>query len=215
MRHLKEFIELFEDVTDSEKTPSINFSMDDVRSLDSYKSLIEAGFKDITPPRSGEGTLRFSHPEFGGMDYLIYTSGYIRRQDTANTNNWGERSMVTQSITPTSRPRYDYKYIDGKYSSKEKENRRFDFLYGQPITKPSDYDIKFHWLKQLLSKKFFKLTGIPPSTDNEIIKKELSKFAGTSPNATLKVKKMFPEIWDEIKSNPGLDTFSDLSDLGF
>lgn len=215
MKHLKEFIELFEDFEDSEKTPSLNFSMGDVRSLDSYKSLIELGFKDITPPRSGEGTLRFSHPAFDGMDYLIYTSGYIRRQDPSNVSPWRSGSMVTQSIIPPSIIRYTFDYSKGNYNREAKETSRSSFLYGQPITKPEDYDIKFHWLKQMLNKKFFKSTGIPPSADNEVVKRELSKFAETSPGATLKVKKMFPEIWDEIKSNPGLDTFSHLSDLGF
>ena len=215
MRHLKEFVELFEDVEDSEKTPSLNFSMGDVRNLDSYKSLIELGFKDITPPRSGEGTLRFSHPAFDGMDYLIHTTGYIRRQDTNSTNWRGYKSMVTQSVTPPSITRYTFDYSKGNYNREAKETSRSSLLYGQPITKPEDYDIKFHWLKQMLNKKFFKSTGIPPSADNEVVKRELSKFAKTSPSATLKVKKMFPEIWNEIKSDSGLDTFSDLSDLGF
>lgn len=217
MRHLKEFIELFEDAGDIEKTTSLNFSMEDVRGLDSYKSLIELGFKDITPPRSGDGTLRFSHPAFDGMDYLIYATGYIRRQDTTNTGPWRSGSMVTQSITPPGITRYNFSYTDkGGYKREEKEASRSSLLYGQPITKPSDYDIKFEWLKKQLIKKFFKSAGIPTSiTDTEVIKRELTKFAKTSPSATMQVKKMFPKIWDEIKSDTGFDTFLGLADLGF
>ena len=90
MRHLKPFNELFEDL---ESSNVLNFSREDVKNRESYKDLIAAGFKDITPPKSGDGTFRFSHPALDGMDYLIHTTGYIRRQDTANTNNWRERDL--------------------------------------------------------------------------------------------------------------------------
>ena len=225
MRHLKEFIKLFEDaeaagevevVGNSETSPSLDFSMGEVRRLDSYRSLLELGFKDVTPEKSTKGTLRFSHPVFGGMDYIIYASGYIRRQDTGS-NNWrGDKSMVTQSITPPNITRYTFDYSKGVFNREAKETSKPSLLYGQPITEPHDYDIKFEWLKQLLVKRFFKSIGISPSPkDNESIKRELRKFAKTSPSALSQVKKMFPGVWDEIKSDPGFDIFSDLADLGF
>lgn len=216
MKHLKEFIELFENAMDSEKTESINFSMDDVRNRDSYKALIEMGFSDITPPKSAGGTLRFSHPAFDGMDYLIYVTGYIRRQDTSSTSPWRTGSMVTQSITPPGIIRYNYDYSKGDFNREERESSKSSLLYGQPITKPSDYDIKFEWLKKRLIKKFFKSVGIStPITDPEGIRRELARIAKTSPDATRQVKKIFPEIWKEIKAETGLDVFSELGDLGF
>jgi hypothetical protein len=44
---------------------------------------------------------------------------------------------------------------------------------------------------------------------------ELSKYAKTSPGATSEIKKMFPNVWDEIRDELGLSTLSDLGDLGF
>jgi hypothetical protein len=198
MRHLKPFDELFEGLVSS---TVLNFSRDDVKNRESYKDLIASGFKDITPPRSEEGTFRFSHPSFDGMDYLIYTTGYIRRQDTTNNGPWRNTSMVTQSVTPPNAPR----------------STNASFLYGRPIKSPEDYDIKFEWLKNIADKKIAKLTGTKyiPNPSPEVVIDGLTKFAQSSPAAALKVKRTFPKIWDEIKTLPDMDTLADLADLGF
>ena len=199
MRHLKQFNELFEDL---ESSNVLNFSREDVKNRESYKDLIAAGFKDITPPKSGEGTFRFSHPAFDGMDYLIHTTGYIRRQNT-NRFNWrGYKSMVTQSVIPPDIPRHGY----GSGVRAKKAPLNTSIIYGQPITSPEDYDIKFDWLKRILGKKTAKLAGVPynPEADSEAIKNVLLKFAERSSNSALKVKLMFPKIWDEIKLLPGI-----------
>jgi hypothetical protein len=217
MRHLKPFNELFEDLENTEETPKLNFSREDVKSRESYKDLIASGFKDVTPPRSGDGTFRFSHPEFGSMEYLIHATGYIRRQDTDNPGSWRTTSMVTQSVIPPNIVRRDpTRDESGRFVWTDKPPSNTSVLYGRPIKNPEDYDIKFHWLKRLAEKKFIKSSGISPiSTDDESIKRELTRYAGTSPSATMKVKKMFPKIWAEISSETGLSTLSDLGDLGF
>ena len=214
MRFLKPFNELFEDL---ESSTVLNFSREEVKSRESYKDLIASGFKDVTPPRSGDGTFRFSHPAFGGMEYLIHATGYIRRQDTANTGPWRNTSMVTQSVTPPGIIRRDYtRDIASGRGWTPKPPSNTSFLYGRPIKNPEDYDIKFHWLKRLAEKKFLKSDGISPiSTDDELIKRELSRYARISPSATMEVKKMFPKIWAKISSETGLSTLSDLGDLGF
>jgi hypothetical protein len=216
MKHLKPFNKLFEDLESMEENPKLNFSRSDVRNLDSYKDLIALGFKDVTPPRSGDGTFRFSHPAFGSMDYLIYPSGYIRRQDSDNTTFWRKKSMVTQSVTPPDIIRRDYTRDEsGRLAWTPKPPSNTSIMYGQPITNPSDYDVKFDWLKKLARKRFFQSRGISSSTDHETIKTELSKYAKTSPSAAVEVKKMFPDVWDEIRSEHGLEMFSDLGDFGF
>lgn len=202
MRHLKQFNELFEDL---ESSNVLNFSREDVKNRESYKDLIAAGFKDITPPKSGEGTFRFSHLAFDGMDYLIHTTGYIRRQNTNSTSHaWlGYKSMVTQSVIPPDIPRHGYRF-PGVRAGKAPLNT--SIIYGQPITSPEDYDIKFDWLKRILGKKTAKLAGVPydQEADSEAIKNVLLKFAERSSNSALKVKLMFPKIWDEIKLLPGI-----------
>jgi hypothetical protein len=210
MRHLKPFDELFEDLGSS---TVLNFSREDVKNRESNKDLIASGFKDITPPRSEEGTFRFSHPAFEGMDYLIYTTGYIRRQDTTNDGPWRNTSMVTQSVIPPDVPRSTYR--SGKFVDNPPSNA--SIIYGQPITGPDDYDIKFDWLKRILGKKIAKLAGVPynPGANSEAIKNALLKFAETSPSAAAKVKLQFPKVWDEIKNLPDMDTLIDLADLGF
>jgi hypothetical protein len=216
MRHIKPFNELFEDLENVEETPRLNFSREDVKSRESYKDLIASGFKDVTPPKSVEGTFRFSHPAFGGMEYLIHATGYIRRQDTDNPGTWRKTSMVTQSVTPPGIIRRDYTRDEsGKMNWAPKPPSNTSILYGQPITNPSDYDVKFNWLKKLARKRFFQSRGISSSTDPETIRRELSKYAKTSPGATTEIKKMFPNVWDEIRDETGLSTLSDLGDLGF
>jgi hypothetical protein len=217
MRHLKPFNKLFEDLDNTEKPTKLNFSREDVKSRESYKDLIASGFKDVTPPKSIEGTFRFSHPAFGSMEYLIHATGYIRRQDTDNTGSWRTTSMVTQSVTPPDIVRRDYtgdrSANDWGWTQRPPSNT--SIMYGQPITNPSDYDVKFDWLKKLARKRFFQSRGISGSTDPETIKMELSKYAKTSPRATAEIKKMFPDVWAEISSETGLSTLSDLGDLGF
>jgi hypothetical protein len=221
MRHLKPFNQLFEDLENTGETTKLNFSREDVKNRESYKDLIASGFKDVTPPRSGDGTFRFSHPAFDSMEYLIHTTGYIRRQDTDNPT-WRNSSMVTQSVIPPNIVRGDYTRDEsGNFVWNDKPPSNTSVLYGRPIKNPEDYDIKFHWLKRLAEKKFLKSSGISPiSTDDEsikreLIKRELTRYAGSSPSATMKVKKMFPKIWAEIRSETGLSTLSDLGDLGF
>jgi hypothetical protein len=217
MRHIKPFNKLFEDLENTEETPKLNFSREEVKSRESYKDLIASGFKDVTPPRSGDGTFRFSHPAFGSMEYLIHATGYIRRQDTDNPSSWRTTSMVTQSVIPPDIVRRDYTRDEsGRFGWTPKPPSNTSVLYGRPIKNPEDYDIKFHWLKRLAEKKFLKSNGISPiSTDDESIKRELSRYAKISPSATMEVKKMFPKIWAEISSETGLSTLSDLGDLGF
>jgi len=214
MRHLQPFNEMFEDLGSS---TVLNFSREDVKNRESYKDLIASGFKDITPPRSEEGTFRFSHPAFGGMEYLIHATGYIRRQDTNNPGRWHKTSMVTQSVTPPGiiRRNYTRDIASGKLDWTPKPPSNTSIMYGQPITNPSDYDVKFDWLKKLARKRFFQSRGISSSTDPETIRMELSKYAKTSPGATSEIKKMFPNVWDEIRDELGLSTLSDLGDLGF
>ena len=216
MIHLKPFNELFEDLDNTGKPTKLNFSREDVKRRESYKDLIASGFKDVTPPKSIEGTFRFSHPAFGSMEYLIHATGYIRRQDTDNTSSWRTTSMVTQSVTPPDIVRKDYTRDGiGNFEWTPRPPSNTSIMYGQPITNPSDYDVKFDWLKKLARKRFFQSRGISSSTDPETIKMELSKYAKTSPRATAEIKKMFPDVWAEISSETGLSTLSDLGDLGF
>jgi len=217
MKHLKPFNKLFEDLESIEENPKLNFSREDVKSRESYKDLIASGFKDVTPPRSEDGTFKFSHPAFGSMEYLIHATGYIRRQDTDNHGTWRKTSMVTQSVTPPDIIRRDYTRdaASGKREWTPKPPSNTSIMYGQPITSPGDYDVKFDWLKKLARKRFFQSRGISSNTDPETIKTELSKYAKTSPSATREVKKMFPDVWDGIRDEEGLSTLSDLGDLGF
>jgi hypothetical protein len=215
MRHLKPFDELFEDLGSS---TVLNFSREDVKNRESYKDLIASGFKDITPPRSEEGTFRFSHPSFDGMDYLIYTTGYIRRQDTTNDGPWRNTSMVTQSVIPPDAVRSDYRRDEtGKMDWVTRRPSNSSIIYGRPIKSPEDYDIKFEWLKNIADKKIAKLTGTKyiPNPDPKVVIDGFIKFAQSSPAAALKVKRTFPKIWDEIKTLPDMDTLADLADLGF
>jgi hypothetical protein len=215
MRHLKPFNKLFENLENTGETTKLNFSREDVKNRESYKDLIASGFKDVTPPRSGDGTFRFSHPEFGSMEYLIHVTGYIRRQDTQSWP-WRFTSMATQSVIPPNIVRRDYtRGKSGNLGWNDKPTSNTSIMYGQPITNPSDYDVKFDWLKKLARKRFFQSRGISGSTDPKTIKMELSKYAKTSPRATAEIKKMFPDVWAEISSETGLSTLSDLGDLGF
>jgi hypothetical protein len=153
------------------------------------------------------------------MDYLIYTTGYIRRQDTTNnTGHWRNTSMVTQSVTPPDTVRRDYIRDErGRYVWTQKPPANSSIIYGRPIESPEDYDIKFEWLKNIADKKIAKLTGTKytPNPDPKVVMDGFIKFAQSSPSAALKVKTTFPKIWDEIKLIPGMDTLVDLADLGF
>lgn len=199
MKYLKRFTQLFEAV---ESFYPLNFSRDDVKNRDSYKDLISNGFEDITPPRSDPGTFRFSHAAFG-MDYLIHTTGYIRRQSAEINQYYNRRTMVTQSVVPPGIVRSTY--IGGQFVDKDSSNA--SILYGQPISVPKDYDIKFQWLKNLVRKKLAKTAGVPAIPDNnpKIVKDAIIKIAKKSPQAAIKIRKGFPKQWEEIEASNDIE----------
>ena len=206
MRYLKGFNDLFESEEGVEESPSrpLNlFTREDVKNLDSYKSLIDDGFVDITPPRSEAGTFRFSHPMLDGMDIMIHANGYIRYQNMNYKPMYG-RVKVAQAIFPS-------------YHSRA---RKVDIIYGQPVSEPHDYDIKFDWLKKYTKKKYLKSQGISSKgmekENPTLLKRQISDMISRSGNATsaAKLRKMFPEIWDEIERGDIGDVAASLADLG-
>ena len=206
MKYLKGFRDLFESEEEMEEIhprPLNLFTREDVKNLDSYKSLIEDGFVDITPPRSEAGTFRFSHPMLGGMDIFIHANGYIRYQNTNYKPMYG-RAKVAQAILPS-------------YHSKA---RKVDIIYGQPVVEPHDYDIKFDWLKKYAKKKYLKSQGISSKgmekENPALLKKHISNMILRSGNASsaANLRKMFPELWSEIEREDKTEVTSTLADLG-
>jgi hypothetical protein len=223
MKYLKGFKDLFESEEEMEEIHALRedeirdvqdypkplnlFTREDVKNLDSYKSLIRAGFVDITPPRSEAGTFRFSHPMLDGMDIFIHANGYIRYQNMNYKPMYG-RAKVAQAIFPA-----------GYYRAK-----KVDMIYGQPVNEPHDYDIKFDWLKKYTKKKYLKSQGISSKgmgkENPTLLKRQISDMILRSGNAATaaNLRKMFPELWDEIQKGDSGDiasTLADLGDIGF
>ncbi len=210
MKYLKGFNDLFESEEGMEEVhpkPLNLFTRDDVKNLDSYKSLIEDGFIDITPPRSDAGTFKFSHPNLDGMDIFIHSNGYIRYQNTKSKPMYG-RVKVAQAVLPA-------------YHANA---RKTDLIYGQPVMEPNDYDIKFDWLRRYTRKKYLKSQGMSSKgldrEDPELLKKQISNIIVRSGKASVAadLRKMFPEVWAEIEKGSSDDSnkvLADLGDLGF
>ena len=210
MKYLKGFNDLFESEEGMEEIhpkPLNLFTREDVKNLDSYKSLINDGFIDITPPKSDAGTFKFSHPMLDGMEIFIHANGYIRYQNMKDKPMYG-RVRVAQAIHPA-------------YSSKA---RKVDVIYGQPVSEPHDYDIKFDWLKKYTKKKYLRSQGISSKgmekENPALLKRQISDMILRSGNATAaaNLRKMFPAIWDEIQNGNSGDiasTLADLGDIGF
>jgi hypothetical protein len=206
MKYLKGFNDLFESEEGMEEIhpkPLNLFTREDVKNLDSYKSLINDGFIDITPPKSDAGTFKFSHPMLDGMDIFIHANGYIRYLNTSYKPMYS-RPRVAQAILPA-------------YSSGA---RKVDIIYGQPVSQPHDYDIKFDWLKKYTKKKYLKSQGISSKgmeKENPVLlKKHISNMilrSGTASSAA-NLRKMFPEIWNEIEREDKTEVTSTLADLG-
>lgn len=132
MIHIKTFSQIFEDAEYWSPDPSVYYSIDQIRGLESYKELISKyGWIDTTTDRVAKsGNVTFENPALPGIKYQIYNNGYIRI-------NSGER--WTPLVSPI-------------------QDRGKDFAH--PIKSLNDYDIKFKWLTKYLIKKIVISLGI-------------------------------------------------------
>jgi hypothetical protein len=158
--HIKTFSQIFEDAEYWSPDPSVYYSIEQIRSLDSYKDLISKyGWIDTTTDRVAKsGNVTFEHPVLPGIRYQIYNNGYIRI-------NSGSR--WTPLVSPI-------------------QDRGRDFA--EPIKSLDDYDIKFSWLKKYLIKKIMielglnKIRGISSSSKPEEIGKVIDSAIDKDPS---------------------------------
>jgi hypothetical protein len=154
MKHLKSFFQIFENSTERQI-----FTHDEIKSLSGYKELIDTyGFKDTsTPVISKSGNLRFEHPDLSN-EYTIYSNGYIRQQPGPYPMWWNSQIIKKGTPSVLVRP-------DGTSSN--------DVIFGKEIKNLEDYEIKFKYLKDYLTKKMIKGTGL----SKKDIEKDLSDLS--------------------------------------
>ena len=137
---------------------------DSLKDLSGYKKVIAQGWKDITTPLMAKnGSFKFEHPE-NDQWIIIYANGYIRGQ-----NKFSER--IAPRVSPLG-------------------NSSGDMIFGRPVDKIEDYNIKFKWLENYWTKKYLKQLGAP----SDVIKKALA-----DPDNVQELSKM---INDMIEKDP-------------
>ena len=157
MINLKSFLELFEDLDnkDSSLDPISDYTIDQVRQLDSYKELVNKyGWKDVTTNTIGKNKgLVFQHDLFPETKYKIEKSGYIR--GSSDYYGWGSSASKKKTSWP----------------QRVSPIQDIGNPFAKPIKELSDYDIKFEYLKKYLIKKVIlmlglnKIKGVSQNTD--------------------------------------------------
>lgn len=187
MINLKSFSELFEDLDDEDSSldPTSDYTIDQVRQLDSYKELVNKyGWKDVTTNTIGKNKgLVFQHDLFPETKYKIEKSGYIR--GSSDYYGWGSSGVKKKTSWP--------KRVS---PIQDTENP-----FAKPIKGLSDYDIKFEYLKKYLIKKIILMLG-------------LNKIKGVSQNTDVsKLGIYIDELIDKDPSfakKPGVDILKNL-----
>lgn len=157
------YVKSFNDLLKESYGRSGQISYDQIKETPGYKDLIASGFVDITTSTMQKnGNIRFSHPA-SPLEYSIFSNGYIRYQNSG-TNFMGGRSAQAVYASPIG-------------------DKRNDQMYGRPIEKIEDFDVKFRYVKIVLTKTILKSLGIPPkSAENwevisDIINQQIEKDA--------------------------------------
>lgn len=208
MIKLKTFSELFEnDDTEGLSLDSIpDYSIDQVRQLDSYKELVNKyGWKDITTNIIGKNKgLVFQHDLFPETKYKIEKSGYIR--GSSDYYGWGSSGSKKKTSWP----------------KRVSPIQDIGNPFAKPIKELSDYDIKFEYLKKYLIKKIIlmlglnKIKGVSQNTDisklgsyiDELIEKDPS-FVKNPATVTLKNSGLYApsEFAEDMMKASGLGLF--------
>ena len=166
------YVKSFNDLLKESYGKSGQITYDQIKQTPGYKDLIASGFVDITTPTMQKnGNIRFSHPA-SPLEYSIFSNGYIRYQNSG-TNWMGGRSAQAVYASPIG-------------------DRRSDQMYGRPIEKIEDFDVKFRYIKSVLIKTILKSLGISSEsmkngeTLSDIINQLIEKDATLIKNPAIK-----------------------------
>lgn len=167
------YVKSFNDLLKESYGKSGQITYDQIKQTPGYKDLIASGFVDITTPTMQKnGNIRFSHPA-SPLEYSIFSNGYIRYQNSG-TSWMGVRSAQAVYASPIG-------------------DRRSDQMYGRPIEKIEDFDVKFRYIKSVLTKTILKSLGIPPKSADisrevlsDIINQQIEKDASLIKSPAIK-----------------------------
>jgi hypothetical protein len=138
--------------TFSQLFESVSATPDAIKNLSGYKKLLDQGWIDITTPiMAKNGTVKFDHPDTDQYT-SIHSNGYIRGQ--------GKHAHVAyQRISPLH------------------PEKPANAIFGRPIEKIEDYDIKFKWLENYWINKVLKESGVSPSERKKVIQNQANDLS--------------------------------------